>query len=252
MQEQQGETVKGGGDDLLKFEEEFKNSIQFGYEQALAVKRRILGSEETTFFDEGGTSYFSVRRNEIRRFYIVCVTITPRGPLGTDLSYQLKRPEGEPFPLALNLFDLDTICKYFTGGKQLVAYLQAREHLHGRVHTGDELNFAGYFLKYGNLDFEDHTQVTDDFSGIFDRKWYKEKGIEVEEPSNPPARTSITRSGNRVLFEHSTGRKEVIRVPPHLVEQASGKPVIRMKGSNRNRPCPCGSGRKLKHCHGIS
>jgi len=245
---------KGGGDDLLKFEEDFKNSIQFGYEQALAVKRRILENEETAFFDEKGIPYFSVRRNGIKRFYIyiMCVTIAPRGPLGTDLSYQLKRPEGEPFPLALNLFDLDTICKHFTGAEQFVAYLQAREHLHGRVHTGDELNFAGYFHKYGNLNFEDHTQVADDFSGIFDRKWYKEKGIEVEEPSNPPVCTSITRGGNRVLFEDSTGRKEVIRVPPDLVERASGRPVIRMKGSNRNRPCPCGSGRKLKHCHGVS
>jgi len=242
---------KGGGDDLLKFEEDFKNSIQFGYEQALEVKRRILGNEETTFFDEKGISFFSVKRDEIKRFYIVCVTITPRGPLGTDLAYQLKRPEGESFPLALNLFDLDTICKHFTR-EEFVAYLRAREHLHGRVHTGDELNFAGYFLKYGNLDFQDHTQVADDFSGIFDRKWYKEKGIEVEEPNDSPVHTSITRSGNRVLFEHSTGRKEVIRVPPHLVERASGKPVIRMQGANRNKPCPCGSGRKLKHCHGVS
>jgi hypothetical protein len=243
---------RGSGDDLLKFQEDFRNSVQFGYGQALEVKRRILGSEETTFFDEKGKPYFSVRRNDVSAFYIVCVTITPRGPFGTDLSYELKKPEGEPFPLAVNLFDLDTICKHLSRPEQFVAYLRARENLHGRVCTGDELNFAGYFLKYGNLDFEDHTQLADDFSGIFDRRWYKEKGIEVEEPNNPPVRTSMTRKGNRVLFEHSTGRKEVIRVPPHLVERASGKPVIRMKGSNRNRPCPCGSGRKLKHCHGIS
>lgn len=23
-----------------------------------------------------------------------------------------------------------------------------------------------------------------------------------------------------------------------------------LKGRDRNRPCPCGSGRKAKHCHG--
>ncbi len=243
---------RGSGDDLLKFEEDFRNSVQYGYEQALEVKRRILASEKVTFFDKRGNPCFSVGRNDVKRFYIVCVTVTPRGPFGTDLSYELKKPQGEPFPLALNLLDFDTICKHLGRPEQFVAYLKARESLHGRVRTGDELNFAGYFLKYGNLDFEDHTQVTDDFSGIFDRKWFKEKGVEVEEPSNPPVRTSITRSGNRVLFEHSTGRKEVIKVPPHLVERASGRPVIRMQGSNRNRPCPCGSGRKLKHCHGVS
>lgn len=26
--------------------------------------------------------------------------------------------------------------------------------------------------------------------------------------------------------------------------------VGRVKGRDRNRPCPCGSGRKLKRCHG--
>jgi len=243
---------RGGGDDLLKFEEDFKNSIQYGYEQALEVKHQILASEETTFFDERGNPYFSVRRNDVKRFYILCVTVTPRGPFGTDLSYQLKRPVGEPFPLALSLLDFDTICKHLSRPEQFVAYLQARESLHGRVRTGDELNFAGYFLKFGNLDFEDHTYLTDDFSGVFDRRWYKEKGIDVEEPSSPPVRTSVTRTGNRVLIEHSTGRKEVLRVPPDLVERASGKPVIPMKGSNRNRLCPCGSGRKLKHRHGVS
>lgn len=243
---------KGSGDDLLKFEEDFKNSIQLGYEQALEVKRRILENQEAVFFDNRGEPYFSVRRNEIKRFYIVCVTITPRGLFGTDLSYELKKPDAEPYPLALKLLDFDTICRHLGQPEQFIAYLEARERLHGHVRTGDELNFAGYFLKYGNLDLQEVTFLDDTFSGIFDRAWYKEKGIEVEEPNSPPVLTSMTRSGNRLLFEHSTGRKELIKVPPELVERASGRPVIRMKGSKRNEPCPCGSGRKLKHCHGIS
>jgi preprotein translocase subunit SecA len=24
-----------------------------------------------------------------------------------------------------------------------------------------------------------------------------------------------------------------------------------LKGARRNDPCPCGSGRKFKHCHGV-
>jgi hypothetical protein len=243
---------RGAAADLLKFERDFQNSVQHGYEQAIEVKRRILGAEETTFLDEKGRPSFSIKRKEIKRFYIVCVTITPRGPFGTDLSYELKKPNDEPFPLALNLLDLDSICKHTCNAEQFIGYLQARERLHGRVCTGDELNYAGYFLKHGNLDFQDGTFVGDDFSGIFDRAWYKEKGIEVEEPKNPPVLTSMTRQGNRVTIEHATGRKEVIKVPPEWVERASGKPMIRTKGSERNKPCPCGSGHKLKNCHGIA
>lgn len=243
---------KGTANDLLNFERDFKQSVQFGYEQASEVKRRLLESEEATFFDEKGRRYFSVKRSEISRIYIICVTKTPRGPFGTDLSYELKKPDGEPFPLALNLFDFDTICKHFSGPQQFLAYIDARQYLHGRVRTGDELNYAGYFLKHGNLEFKDQTFVADDFSGVFDHRWYKEKGIEVEEPDNPPVQTVIERKGNRISIENSTGHKEVMRVPPWMIERAMGRPSIKMKGSERNKPCPCGSGRKVKHCCGTT
>jgi hypothetical protein len=233
--------------DLLRV----KHSVQFGYEQANEVKQRILESEEITFLDEKGEPYFSVRRSEINNIYILLVTITPRGPFGTDLSYELKKPDGEPFPLAVNLFDLETICKHLSP-QQLVAYLDARERLHGRVRTGDELNYAGYFLQHGNLDLQNNTFVTDDFSGVFDRRWYRDQGIEVDEPNNPPVQTSMMRNGNRVTIEHNTGRKEVLRLPPWMIESATGRPATKMKGSERNKPCPCGSGRKLKNCCGTT
>jgi hypothetical protein len=78
----------------------------------------------------------------------------PTGPFGTDLSYQLRKTDDEPFPLALRLFDLDTICKHLNSAERFIAYLAAREGVHGRIRTGDELNFAGYFVKFGNLDIE--------------------------------------------------------------------------------------------------
>lgn len=195
---------KGGADDLVKFEEDFKNSVQLGYDQALAVKRRIFDNAEVVFLDDKGGFYFSVRREEVKEIYIVCITISPRGLFGTDLSYELNKRGSEPFPLAVNLFDLDIICKHLNRPEQLIAYLRSRERLHGRVQTGDELNFAGYFLETGNLDFEDGTFLDDSFSGVFDRRWYREKGIDVEEPTNARVFSRIIRSGNRVAIEHST------------------------------------------------
>lgn len=243
---------RGTAVDLLNFQRDFKHSVQFGYEQAIQVKQRILESDETIFFDKKGNPYFSVKEAEVENIYILCVTITPRGPFGTDLSYELKKPESEPFPLAISLFDLDTICKHINKPEQFIGYLRGREHLHGRVRTGDELNYAGYYLKFGNLEFGDHTFIADDFSGIFDRRWYKEKGIEVEEPSNPPVVTSMIRQGKSITIDHSTGEKEVLKVPPWMAGNETGKPSIKMKGSQRNKPCSCGSGRKLKNCCGIS
>jgi hypothetical protein len=242
---------RGAADDLTKFESDFENSVQYGYEQANEVKRRILESEETTFLDDRGRPKFSIKKSEVDRIYIVCVSVTPRGPFGTDLSYQLKKQADEPFPLALGLFDFETICKHFDS-RQFVKYLAARELLHGRATTGDELNYAGYFLKFGHLDFEAKTFVADDFSGIFDRKWYREQGFDVEEPSTGPVLTSMTRRGNRVSIEHSSGQRENFKLPEWAVRRTVGKSPIKMKGSERNKPCPCKSGLKLKHCCGVN
>jgi hypothetical protein len=124
--------------------------------------------------------------------------------------------------------------------------------LHGHATTADELNFAGYFLKFGHLNLQEGEFLTDDFSSIFDRKWYRERGVEVEEPPDKPVSTSMRRKGNRVYIEHGNGKKEVVRLPSWVVERTVGKSAIRMKGSERNKPCPCGSGLKLKRCCGVS
>jgi hypothetical protein len=242
---------RGAADDLLKFESDFQNAVQFGYDQAIEVKRRILANEETTFYDENGREYFSVRKAQVKRIFIICITPTTRGPLGTNLSYELKKDKDEPFPLSLGRFDFQTICANF-GADQLIEYLKAREKLHGLATTGDELNFAGYFLKFGHLNLQKGEFLMDDFSSIFDRRWYRERGVHVEEPPDSPVSMSMKRKGNRVYVEHGGGKNEIIPLPPWVIEKTVGKSPIRMKGSDRNRRCPCGSGLKLKHCCGVA
>lgn len=241
---------RGAVDDLLKFENDFANAVQFGYDQAIEVKRLLLANDATTFYHEDGSEYFSLQKSEIQRIFIVCITSTTRGPLGTNLSYELKKDADEPFPLSLGLFDFQTICNHFTSDK-LFEYLTARENLHGLATTGDELNFAGYFLKFGHLNLQKGEFLTDDFSSFFDRKWYRERGIPVEEPPDKPVSTGVRRKGNRVYVEHSTGKTEMIPLPSWVIENTVGKSPIRMKGSDRNKRCPCGSGLKFKHCCGV-
>jgi hypothetical protein len=239
----------GGGDDLIKYDNDFENSVQYAFDQALDVKRRIRNSEESIFYDDKGRKAFTLRRAEIQRFFIVCIAITPRGEFGTDLSYQLQKPGEEPYPLAINLFDFDTIAEHLDTPGQFLGYLSAREPLHGRVLTGDELNFAGYFLKYGNLDFPDGMLVDDSHSSIFDRRWYAEKGIQVEEPTGGPIVTTIERKGNTVIVEDPNGRRE-IPVPAHIGEFVALSRGAPMTGADRNKPCACGSGKKAKNCCG--
>lgn len=240
----------GGSDDLVKYESDFKASAQYAYEQALEAKQRILASEESVFYDEKKREYFRIRRDQVKRIFILCIAVTPRGMFGTDLSYELDKADNEPFPLVINLFDFETVCKHLGTPELFLKYLAAREAVHGRIRTGDELNYAGYFLKHGHLNFADGTFLDDSFSAIFDRKWYAEQGIKVEEPQNEPTLTSVVRHGNKVFIESSNGHKEVVNIPNHLTRHLPDSPQPMMKGADRNKPCPCGSGRKWKHCHG--
>ncbi len=242
---------KGTAADLRNYERDFEHSVQYGYEQANEVKQKILGAEETTFLDRKGRPYFSLRRGDIGQFFVLCVTVLPRGPFGTDLSYELKKSPSEPFPLAVNLFDLETICKHLNSPEKFIGYLAAREKLHGHARTGDELNYAGYFYKYGNLDLEDGTFLHDEFSEIFDRQWKRQQGFEVEEPTDRPVTSIIKRDGNRLVIQHGSERPIAQKLGPEFIAVA-GKTPIRMKGSERNKPCPCGSKKKMKHCCGVT
>jgi hypothetical protein len=116
--------------------------------------------------------------------------------------------------------------------------------------TGDELNFGGYFLKYRNLNFPNGMLVDDSYSSIFDRRWYAEKGIPVEEPAGGPIITSVERKGNRVILEDPSGRHE-ITVPAHIREFVARSRALPMTGADRNKPCSCGSGKKAKNCCGL-
>jgi hypothetical protein len=240
----------GGGDDLIKYDNDFENSVQYAYDQALDVKQRIHNNEETIFYDDKGRESFRLLRSEVRRFLIVCIAITPRGEFGTDLSYHLQKPDDEPYPVSINLFDFDTIAKYIHTPDQFLGYLSARELLHGRVMTGDELNFAGYFLKYGNLNFPDGMTVDDSYSSVFDREWYAERGIQVDEPVGGPVVTSIERKGDKIIVEDPSDRHEVT-VPAHIREFVARTRGIPMTGADRNRLCACGSGKKAKKCCGL-
>jgi hypothetical protein len=238
--------------DVRRFEDDFGRSVQYSYEQALAAKRFILDRDVATFVDAKGAPKFTVRRTDFDEIFILCVTENPRGPLGTDLSYFLQKPDSEPYPLAMRVLDFETICKHFKKSEQLFEYLKGRESMHGAVVTGDELNFAGFFFRYGKFPDKSVTMITDDFSSFFDEAWYREKGVTVRDKASAEPFTSvIKRSGNTVTFSNAkTGEKldsfEFPKGHPAYAESLRH----RMKGSDRNRPCPCGSGKKFKRCHG--
>lgn len=59
---------------------------------------------------------------------------------------------------------------------------------------------------------------------------------------------AITNFGNETIFSFRVPSTQRI----DFVEDSKPKPVIRENKIGRNEKCYCGSGKKYKHCHGIS
>lgn len=71
-----------------------------------------------------------------------------------------------------------------------------------------------------------------------------------ENQENPyaKARTNVSTSGEAPKFQGSQGYQEAIQ--NSINEPVKREPVIVEPKINRNDPCPCGSGKKFKQCHG--
>jgi preprotein translocase subunit SecA len=62
------------------------------------------------------------------------------------------------------------------------------------------------------------------------------------------AKTNVSTSGQAPRFEGSQGYQEAIQ--NSMQEPVKREPVVVDPKINRNEPCPCGSGKKYKQCHG--
>ena len=236
--------------DVELVSDDFTRSIQLAFDQALAVKELIALGKPCQFYKLNGQKYFSLEPNSIDEMFIICITVNLGTSLVIDLSHFLTKPPSEPYPIAWNLHDFETICKYLGSPEKLFPYLRGRQSLHGRVIAGDELDFAGYYFKVGNLDFGKARVLQGGFSKVFDRAWYREKGVEYAEPQGPPVLSSMRRVGNRITMavEGERPHQESFRIEPKTLEMITKSPTREIKGRERNLPCRCGSGIKAKNC----
>lgn len=240
---------------LQKIRSDFNNSIQAAYTQAVRTRGFIQAQESTLFLRRNRQHLCTLKRDDFDEYLLMVVTAESFGNLATDLSALLEKEEEGPYPLAISLFDLELLVTRLNTPEKFFDYLRQRGQLHGLVYGGDELDFAGYYLRYGNLDFSEHLRGREgmimlggDFSRIFDEDWYKSHGFDVggDGKAAGPYIAVTERKGDDVTVG--------VRGNPESFKTfrigGAGKKSIPMKGHERNAPCPCGSEKKFKKCCG--
>lgn len=218
--------------------------IQKAYTQGMHLWRRLRGGESVLLYNEKGQVVTQLSPNLIDHTFCVCVTFHDFGPLATDLALLLEKKDKEPYPWALNVFDLEALgeaWKYFGWTTtDLTRYLRQRVLLHGKVFSDDELVFAGSWIQHGNFDDvikapADFISLNSHYSDIFDSLYVHlhQDGPPVEVKKTPPVLMDLgksLRTGNPIWVDNM-GKAKTSKV-------------------GRNDPCPCGSGTKYKKCHG--
>jgi hypothetical protein len=243
------------GGNLQKIRSDFNNSIQAAYQQAVRTRDFIQAQESTLFLRRNRQHLCTLKTDDFDEYLLMVVTAESFGNLATDLSTLLEKEEDAPYPLAISLFDLELLVTRLNTPEKFFDYLRQRGQLHGQVYGGDELDFAGYYLRYGNLNFSEHLRGREgmimlggDFSRIFDEDWYKAHGFDVggDAKAAGPYVAVTERKGDSITVG-VRGKPESFKT---FRIGGTEKRHTPMKGRNRNAHCPCGSEKKFKKCCG--
>jgi len=171
-----------------RIKRDFKSDggIQKAYDQGLKLKKHILSNEKTILFDDKGNELVHLEKSEIKKVYNMVVTAESFGIIATNLSYLLNKPEDEPYPWAINIYDLETSVDAFLYKnlpiKDFFSYLDERELYHEQFTTSDELEILGFYLENGSMskvvkDKQTYIVFDPDTSDIFDEIYFEKRGL---------------------------------------------------------------------------
>lgn len=210
--------------------------IQKGYEQADRIRQRLAEGAVVQLYDRKGNEILRLQPDEISHAFAVCVTRDDFGPIAVDLALLLERPSTDhPYPWAVDVLSLQAIAEAWQylalGPGEFIRFLTERRQLHGRTICWDELDVVGFFLKHGGLHWlidsvADKMHITPYYSDLFDQIHSAASG------AGPAVELEIT--------EPFMGD----------VREMLGEMLSELASAKRNDPCPCGSGKKFKKCHG--
>jgi hypothetical protein len=237
-----------------------ETGIQKGFEQAEAIRARLERGEHVPLFDERGRQLELLDPAVLRYRYSVVVTRDDFGLIATDLALLLEKPLEVPYPWVVNVLDLSAMgdaWEYLEwGAAELRSYLQYRLAAHGKAMASDELELVGYHIQHGSLQSliesdADRVMLNPHYSDFFDALYqHRAYGtpmpvLSTKLPVLTDLRSTLAEEGGSV-FGLTVGKQSP------KPKTSSPESVERMKGSERNLRCKCGSGKKYKRCCGRS
>ena len=133
---------RGGDGDSLKGD--FQEAVQDAYEQALLSRKAVLETDSSLTVGEERL----VRLKEtIDDAYLICLTGDHYPAVTTQVESFLQKGEGDPYPLAMSIFDLDIVTFYLEDPFDLLYYLRQRTIHATHFKSDSEMALLAFHLR---------------------------------------------------------------------------------------------------------
>jgi len=218
--------------------------IQKAYDQANRLLQSVRSNRVVTLYDQDGNEALQLTGTLRDRAYCVCVTRDSYGPQATCLSFLLEKEEGEPYPWAVSVWDLENIAeiwKYYRwDGRQLKAFLSSREKLHPSLFGDGEIDYVSAFLLHCGLDhFVSDTVLPTPLNPTYS---------EVFNAIHQHVRRGAPAVRIRPVYPSDDSVAGFLRTGETVLSMSQRQKPVKLA---RNELCPCGSRVKSKRCHGM-
>ena len=138
------ETARTG--DISTLQADFQKAIQDAYHQALVSHKAVLDGQPQMISGDGQPVGWDEHINEC---YIVCITADHYPATIMQVEYYLQNKIGDPNPLVVSLFDLDTIKDFLPSPIEMLYYIRQRSHLVKKSIAISEMDYLGWHMARG-------------------------------------------------------------------------------------------------------
>ena len=163
---------KGEGESLKS---DFQAAVQGAYDQALVSRNAVLEAGNSLTVD--GKPIDQVKE-AIDEAYIVCLTGDHYPSVTFQLESYLQREESDPYPIAVNIFDLDIMTFYLQDPYDFLYYLRQRSNHAAYFKSDSEMGFLAFHLRSKLFPTEqaDFFYISQEFSQLIDANFPVAKG----------------------------------------------------------------------------
>ena len=168
-------TMMSRSGDRESLKGDFQEAVQDAYEQALLSRRAVL--EAGNSLTAGGERLGPLNET-IDDAYLICLTGDHYPAVTTQVESYLRKEEGDPYPLAMSIFDLDILAFYLQDPFDLLYYLRQRSTLAAHFKSDSEMALLAFHLRNKLYPTEeaDLTYIDQGMAGLIDANFPVARG----------------------------------------------------------------------------